>query len=414
MKVLIVNETDTKGGAARAAYRLHKSLLVAGIQSNMLVQRKFSDDPTILEPDTSFRRALAQLRPRLDYLPVRKYRRGIKSLFSPSWLPFSGMAEQINNLNLDIVHLHWIAGGMMRIEELTKIMAPIIWSLHDNWAFTGGCHIMGDCSKHMLGCGCCPVLGSENPKDLSWKVSRKKQSTYRSMEKFTVVGVSRWIAGEAKKSRLLADQRILCLPNPIDTDDFRPIEKTQSRELLGLPTDRKILAFGAIDALSDLNKGFHILLRGLDHLKRDDLELVVFGASHPSELPSLPCKIRFLGRLHDDVSLCLLYSACDVLIVPSLQENLSNAIMESLACGTPVVAFNVGGNADMIEHKKNGYLARPFEPKDLALGVKWVLDASNYENLRMNAREKVLQEFRSDLVARSYIKIYNEILQGGK
>jgi len=411
VKVLLVNETDTKGGAARAVNRLHKSLLLAGIQSNMLVQRKFTDEPTILEPDNPFRRALGLLRPRLDSLPVRKYKRRIKSLFSPSWLPFSGIAEQINRLNPDIVHLHWIAGGMLRVEELARIQSPIVWSLHDNWAFTGGCHIMRECGRHLLGCGCCALLGSENQKDLSWKHFMRKQRTYNSMEKFTVVGVSRWIAEEARKSRLLTNQRIVCLPNPIDINVFRPIEKSQVRDLLGLPKGKKIIAFGAIDALSDENKGFHVFLKSLEYLTRDDLEVVIFGASQRSENQSFPHKIRFLGVLNDDLSLCLLYNACDLMVVPSLQENLSNSIMESLSCGTPVVAFNVGGNSDMIEHKKNGYLAVPFEPIDLAQGLDWILNTPNYEKLRNRAREKVMLEFRSEVVAEKYIQLYRKIIE---
>ena len=118
-----------------------------------------------------------------------------------------------------------------------------------------------------------------------------------------------------------------------------------------------------------------------------------------------------MGSLHDDVSLVTLYSAVDVMIVPSLQENLSNAIMESLSCGTPIVSFDIGGNSDMIEHKLNGYLAKPFESKDLAHGIEWVLNNPNYDELCVNAREKVLKEFDSVVVARKYVELYEEMLR---
>lgn len=377
----------------------------------MLVQRKFSGDPTVLGPETDFKRRFGRVRPFLDSLSLKKYKNRTSALFSTSWLPFGGIAERIKRLNPDLVHLHWIAGGMMRVEELARIQSPIVWSLHDNWAFTGGCHIKRECGRHLLGCGCCPLLGSENRTDLSWKHFMRKERTYNSMEKFTVVGLSRWIAEEAKKSWLLTNQRVVCLPNPIDINIFRPVEKSQVRDLFGLPRGKKIIAFGAMGALSDLNKGYHVFLKSLEYLTRDDLEVVVFGANQRRETQSSPYKIRFLGVLHDDLSLCLLYNACDLMVVPSLQENLSNSIMESLSCGTPVVAFNVGGNSDMIEHKKNGYLAAPFEPIDLAQGIDWILNASNYEELRNRAREKVMLEFRSEVVAEKYITLYRQIIE---
>lgn len=408
---MVVNESDTQGGAARAAHRLHLSLLSAGIDSRMLVQRKFSDDPTVLGPETDFKRRFGKVRPFLDLLPAKKYKDRTNALFSTGWLPFGGVAERINQLNPDLVHLHWITGGMMRIEEIVKIEAPIIWTLHDNWAFTGGCHIMRDCRKHALGCGGCPVLGSDDSNDLSWKVFRRKEKAYHSMKNCTLVGLSRWIAEEAERSRLFAGKKVVCLPNPIDTDDYRPINKETAREILRLPKGKKIVAFGALDALSDPNKGYNFLLEGLNNLRGNDTELVVFGASQPGELQTLPFKTSFLGRLHDDVTLCLVYNACDALVVPSLQENLSNSILEALSCGTPVVAFNVGGNSDMIQHYKNGYLAIPFEVYDLAKGIDWVLNAPNYEELKNKAREKVLCEFRSEIVAEKYVQLYKQTIE---
>ena len=148
MKVLIVNTSDIEGGAARAAYRLHKALLTEGVDSQMLVQSKSSDDFTVLGPQTKFQKAMGKLRPTLDSIPVRRYPERTKTLFSPSWVPFAGLVDKINAINPDVVHLHWIAGGMMRIEDLAKINAPIVWSLHDNWAFTGGCHIMWECERY--------------------------------------------------------------------------------------------------------------------------------------------------------------------------------------------------------------------------------------------------------------------------
>ena len=160
MKILIVNTSDIQGGAARAAYRLHQALLTEGVDSQMLVQSQSSDDFTVIGPQTKVQKALGKLRPTLDSLPVHRYKDRTKTLFSPSWLPFSSIVERINSINPDVVHLHWIAGGMIRIEDLPKIKAPIVWSLHDMWAFTGGCHYDEECGAYQKQCGTCPVLGS--------------------------------------------------------------------------------------------------------------------------------------------------------------------------------------------------------------------------------------------------------------
>jgi len=409
MRILIVSTFDMLGGAARAAYRLHKSLLISGVDSQMLVQTKSSDDFTIIGPLNKVQKAINMLRPTLDSLPVHLYKKRTKTLFSPAWLPFSGIVNRINKINPDIVHLHWIAGGMIRIEDIAKIRAPIVWSLHDNWAFTGGCHIKWDCEKYRTSCGDCPRLGSKIENDLSKKVFKRKLKTF-SKKEMVIVGLSRWINECAKNSTLLKSKKHINLPNPIDTIIFQPFSKQKARELWNLPKDKKLLLFGAMNATSDINKGFKELKNAIYKLLSKDIELVVFGSSTPKNEPEFGFKTHYLGNLHDDVSLVTLYSAVDIMVVPSLQENLSNAIMESLACGTPVVAFDVGGNRDMIDHQINGYLAKPFESEDLANGIEWVLNAPNYDKLCQNAREKVMREFDSKVVTKKYIELYKEIL----
>lgn len=161
MKILIVNSFDIKGGAARAAYRLHRALLTEGVDSRMLVQTKLSDDFTVKGPISKFEKAVSEIRPLLDNLPVRLYKQRTATLFSPSWLPFSNIVNRINNLEPDVVHLHWITGGMLRIEDIQNIKAPIVWSLHDMWAFTGGCHYDEECGGYKKHCGNCKVLGSK-------------------------------------------------------------------------------------------------------------------------------------------------------------------------------------------------------------------------------------------------------------
>lgn len=413
MKVLIVNTSDIQGGAARAAYRLHKALLNSDVDSQMLVQNKSSDDYTVVTETGKIKKYINKLRPIIDSIPTKFYKNKTKTLFSPAWVPLGNIVDQINEINPDIVHLHWICNGMIKIEDIAKIKAPIVWTLHDMWAFTGGCHYDEGCAGYEKKCGNCKVLGSEKAYDLSRKVWQRKQKTFNKKKDITVVGLSRWLNECSKKSTLLKDKRHINLPNPIETDIFKPFDKNLSRELWSLPKDKKLVLYGAMNATSDPRKGFNELsetLRKLD--KNDEVEFVVFGSSRPQNTPDIGFTTHYLGSLADDVGLVTLYSAVDVMVVPSLQENLSNAIMESLACGTPVVGFDIGGNRDMIEHKKNGYLAIPFNTTDLKDGIEWILNSENYDVLCQNAREKVMREFDSKIVAQQYIELYKEILHG--
>ncbi|WP_305910218.1 glycosyltransferase family 4 protein [Methylomarinum sp. Ch1-1] len=409
MKILHLCHSDIQGGAARAAYRLNLALL-RSIESHMLVNNKSSDDHTVLRPDTLLKRGSAKLREVLDRLPTWYYQNRTPTLFSPAWVPFSDVADHINGINPDIVHLHWVAAGMMRAEDIAKIKAPIVWSLHDMWAFTGGCHYDEACAGYLKQCGNCKVLGSATSYDLSRWVFNRKAKHFAKHTNLTIVGLSRWLADCAQNSSLFKNNTVVNLPNPIDTQTFAPLEKSIARSLLNLPPDKKLILFGAMNAVSDPRKGFRELIGSLTSLEVTNTELVVFGSSRPKEAPNFGLKAHYLGHLHDDLSLRVLYSAADVMVVPSLQENLSNAIMESLACGTPVVAFNTGGNGDMIEHQINGYLAQAFDCEDLALGIEWVLNAPNYSVLSQNAREKVEREFDSRVVAKKYIDLYQSIL----
>ncbi len=411
MQILIVNTSDIQGGAARAAYRLHKSLLVQDIDSQMLVQNKSSDDFKVIANDSKIAKGISILRPTLDSIPTRFYKNKTKTLFSPSWFGFSSIVDKINEISPDIVHLHWICGGMMTIEDISRIKAPIVWSLHDNWAFTGGCHIMWECEKYKESCGSCSRLDSDNEKDLSRKIFKRKQKVFNLKKDITIVGLSKWLNNASKRSTLLKDKKHINLPNPIDTTIFKPFDKEKSRELWSLPKDKKLVMFGANSATSDINKGFKELSKALEKLENKNIEFVVFGSSEPKKSQNFGFKTHYLGHLYDDVSLITLYSAVDIMIVPSLQENLSNAIMESLACATPVVGFDIGGNSDMIEHQKNGYLAKPFDTSDLKDGIEWILNNENYEELCKNARKKVLKEFDSVVVAKSYIELYRDVLK---
>jgi glycosyltransferase involved in cell wall biosynthesis len=411
LKILTVSTHDAKGGAARAAYRLHNALQGIGVESKMLVQVKDSDDYTVSGPATSLDKAIVVLRSLLEGLPIVLYKKRIKTTFSMAWMPSSSVIQKINSSNADIVHLHWIS-GMLSLEGIAKINKPIVWTLHDMWAFTGGCHINNGCEKYLSECGAYPNLGSMNTNDLSALIFKRKKRTFSRVNNMAVIGVSRWLTDQAKSSTLFRDKYIINIPNPINTHTFSPLNKAVAKDMLGFSPRIKIILFGAMRATVDLNKGFSKLSQALLKIKSDDIALAIFGAGQPKDDNDFGFPVHYMGRLYDDLTLRVIYSAADVTVVPSRQESFSQAASESMACGTPVVAFGATGLLDIIEHKQNGYLAKPFDPDDLAQGIDWILSHPDPGFLSQNSRQKVLDYFEASKVARQYLDLYERILEG--
>lgn len=408
MKILHLNTHDILGGAARAAGRIHLALLASGVDSRMLVQIKSGDDPAVSGPDSRLARGLGYARPYLDKLGVYGPLKNEKAYFHPARVPFFNLHRKIAKVDPDIVNLHWVAGGFFRIEDLRRIRKPIVWTMHDMWPFTGGCHYDEGCHKFHTGCESCPLLRSIKKNDLSARVFKRKQEVYGRLENMTMVGISRWLCRAARQSPLLEKKRVVNIPNPIDTDAFRPLEKQTARDMLGLPRKARVVLMGAKDVMNNTRKGLLQLDQALGRVASENVVLAVFGADQPKHNPVSDFQTYYLGSFRDDLSIRVVYSAADVTVLPSSQENFSNIILESLACGTPVVAFRIGGNPDMIEHKQNGYMAEPFDFSDIARGLDWILEHPAPEELSLNAREKVLANFGYPQVAAQYMAIYED------
>ena len=398
----------------RDTYRLHRGLKNIGVDSQMLVQNKQSYNYTVIFPASKLGKGLDKLKPTLDILPLQLYPQRDRTTYSVQWLP-DNLVAQVDKINPDVINLHWINGGYLKIETIAKFNKPIIWTLHDMWAFTGGCHYNGDCINYTNSCGACPQLHSHKEKDLSRWIWQRKTKAWQDLN-LTIVTPSHWLAKCAASSSLLKDMRIEVIPNGLDTKQYKPIQKSVARSILGLPEDKQLILFGAINSTSDPRKGFQLLQAALQNLGqagwKERVELVVFGASEPNNPPELGFKSHYLGRLNDDISLSLVYAAADVFIAPSLQDNLPNTVMESLACGTPCVAFDIGGMCDMIQHEQNGYLAKPFDVDDLARGIAWVLEDKDKErwlSLSQRGREKVNNDFTLKAQAEKYINLYRSL-----
>jgi len=414
VKALILNTSDFDGGADRAAYRLHQGLRFIGIDSTMLVQERSKDDGSIIGPQSKLEQTLNKSRPLLDTLPIRLYGHRQNVIFTPAALP-SRIPHSVRKHDPDVVHMHWVGRGFLNVETISRMKRPMVWTLHDMWAFTGGCHYDQECGRYERSCGACPILGSSRERDLSRWIWHRKQRAYRAAP-LTIVTPSRWLGDCAKKSALLKDIRVEVIPNGLDMSRYRPVEKNLARDLLGLPQNKRIILFGALASTSDPRKGFQHLQAALVEMGKqgwgERAELALLGSSAPKVAPDLGLPAHYMGRFSDDISLVLMYSAADVFVAPSVQENLANTVMEALACGTPCVAFDIGGMPDLIDHGVTGYLAQPYSARDLAEGIAWVLaDDERRAKLAYEARAKAKRDYHLPMIAHRHRQLYEEILQ---
>ena len=413
MKVLHLSTFDIEGGAARAAFRLHRSLVSSDVDSRMLVRSKTGDDPLVTGTDNPCGQFLQKFRGRFDELPALLSRKSKGAIFSSAIIP-ERIVSRISEMSPDIINLHWINGGYIKLENLARIPYPIVWTLHDMWSFTGGCHYSGECARYENTCGCCPELSSTRENDLSrWNWLRKKRA-WKDIP-FHIVTPSQWLKECAAGSALFSGSDIRVIPYGFDISVYSPKDKMIARERLGIPPDRKIILFGATTATSDPRKGFQYLIPALKSLAvsgwGEKIELVVYGSNEPENPPDFGMKARYMGHIKDEETVASLNSAADVFVAPSLQDNLPNTVMEALACGTPVVAFHIGGMPDMIDQGVTGWLAKPFDPDDLAQGIIYVIeDSDKQREMELRAREKVEREYAADVSARRYTRLYEEIL----
>ena len=272
----------------------------------------------------------------------------------------------------------------------------------------------GDCEAYQTTCGQCPVLGSRKADDLAYKGWRRKQAAWQNV-KMTIAPLSRWLADCANQSSLFSHREIKVIANAVNAESYRPIDSTTARELLGLPQDKKLILFGALNPTADRRKGFSYLHKALNHLAAQpdsqQYEAVIFGAERPDKDLDISLPTTFLGRLYDDTMLALAYSAADVMVMPSVQDNFAKTTIEAMACGTPVVAFNATGAKDAVVHQHNGYAAACFEAADLAEGIRWVLeDGDRLEVLSKNARKTVEEKFTLTHQAEQYQQLYLQLL----
>lgn len=412
MKILHLSTYDIGEGAARGAYWLHRALLTQDVDSRMLVARKRGDDPAVSGPDGVFDKFIVRLQGRLDHLWTARYRVDPFTMFSPS-LVRTRVRFAVERFDPDIVHLHWICNGFLNPADLAGFRKPVVWTMRDMWPFTGGCHYSQECDRYIQSCGACPHLSSTREEDLSRKVWKLKNSAWKDFE-MSPVAISSWLAQCARQSSLFGKYGVHVVPNALDETTFKPEEKEAARKTLGLPSDKRIILFGSLGGPTYPRKGLNHALRACRILSDmgwgGSSMLVAFGTMEPDQKMDLGMEYRTLGRFDNDETLSLLYSAGDVILVPSIQEAFGKSAMEAMACKTPVVCFDTTGLKDIVDHMVNGYRARCFEDEDLARGMEWILeDEGRRTALSERCREKVLREYTLTRHAERYMNIYESV-----
>ena len=416
MRVLIVNTSERTGGAAVAASRLMEALNNNGVKAKMLVRDKQTDHLTVAALPGQKAMQLRFLWERLViWLRLRLSR---KHLFEADIANCGADITQLREFQeADVIHLHWINQGMLSLKGIRKILdsgKPVVWTMHDIWPATAICHLTLDCRHFETQCSHCRLLpggGSDN--DLAAQVWRRKQKMLADRQ-ITYVACSQWLAGEAQKSALLQGQRVVSIPNPIDTHVYAPQNQQQARQRAGLPADGRIILF-ASQRVTNLNKGMNYLVEACQLLaeqhpeQKEQITVAILGG-HAEELEGqLPFRTCPLGYVNDEHRIVDVYNAADVFVLPSLSENLPNTIMEAMACGVPSVGFRVGGIPEEIDHQQNGYVVDYRSSEDLARGIWWALFEADHEAVRHACLQKVAHNYSQQSVANHYLEVYESL-----
>lgn len=383
LKVLHITTTDY-GGAYRAAANISTAINKQGVDSSILVREKSSDENVVPAVNTWWAVFCSKTRNffnlTVSHGDVVNDRFGYALFRHP-------LVRQA-----DVIVLHWVNSfvSYRGVERLLQSGKPVIWVMHDMWLFTGGCHYDKECGQFQGECRDCPLM--KHDKKLTCRLQKRKRNML-SHGKFAAVGCSRWITECAGKSLILKDKQCVCIPNPVDTDVFNRKKRERTVQ------QKKTILFGAM-SVTDERKGLDLLIRAFEYLPKEQYILSVVGEADRKTWEGLDFEYRFYGRIDSQERMAEIYNEADVYVIPSRQENLSNAVTEAMACGVPVVAFDVGGMPDMIVHGENGYLARAFDCEELAKGIVFCTTAG--EELSLCAQKTTEERFSMDAVGRQY------------
>lgn len=414
MKVVHISTHDNKGGAAIGTYRLHKAFLKFGIDSKMIVKYKNAyDDNSVIKMESDNRIAS-----RIIHL-LKRTKESDKP--NPKYGQYSDLMgdfkvsrkEEVRDA--DIIYIHWISSEYIDIEEIEDILKlgkPVYWMLHDMFPVTGGCHYSLSCGKYSESCQECPFFSGENEyayEQLNSKIALRK------FDNLNYIVTSKWLEEVADISAVSSGKKTYRIPYCLDLGMFKPIDREAARKLFNISVAKKVILFGAQSALYNYYKGFSFFSDALKLLvnrdiDRDEITVLIFGSEHNEDIAKeIPFKIKFLGHLYDAFSLIMAYNCADVFVMPSLAEAFGQTVIESMACGTPVVGFNTGGIRDNVNNE-TGYLAEYCNSNDLEKGIYTMLYESNVNGMVEHVRRNNAEE----VVVKKHMEMWKEVCGGGK
>lgn len=412
-KVLIINTSERIGGAAIAANRLMQVLRNEHVQATMLVRDRQTNQLTVSSIRSSWLLTVKFLWERFVIFLNNGWRRS--QVFAVDIANIGTDITQMKEFRYaDVIHLHWVNQAFLSLRNIEQILQSgkrVIITMHDMWYFTGICHHAAQCTKYESQCERCPFLARPwFGYDLATRVFSHKKRIFQQAH-ITFVGCSGWITNLAQRSALTQGHRVVCIPNPIDTDTFAPADTTAARQACHLPTDRQLILFTS-RRITDEMKGFQFLAEASriihdqhpEEAKR--IGVVVVGLESDKVREHVALDVYSVDYVHNEQEMIQLYNAVDLFVTPSLQENLPNTIMEAMSCGTPCVGFDIGGIPEMIDHRQNGYVATYRDAQDFANGILWALQPDHYPTLAQAARQKVLDCYSGKQVAKRFLELY--------
>lgn len=414
IRVVHLSTTDVKGGAALAAHRLHQALPERGVQSTMFVASRHSDDPNVVE----FRPSIWGPRS-LDHLIFRAARRlqrrpwgSARRVFMTHDYAFLGGLAQRQMPAADVFHLHW-AMDLLDFRMLPQFArrAPIAWTFHDMNAFTGGCHYDRGCGRFTASCGACPLLGSEDPEDITYRVLQRKLAALHELpeSRLVVICPSRWMEREVQRSTAFGRFQTEVIPNGIDLQVFRPLDRAALRRQYGIAPGERVIFFIA-ERLLDARKGWLELQKAIAQLAHvPNLRILTLGDGDTQKMQG--SRFRHLGRVDHPQKVCEAYNLADVFVIPTLQDNFPNTVLESMGSGTPVVGFATGGVVDAVEHGVSGLLAPTGDTDGLAAHL---IRALSDEELRVSmghaARARAVEHYSLERQTTACASLYRRLL----
>lgn len=410
LKVVHIN-TFPGGGAARAALRLHEGLRASGVDSYYLTVNQGSIGPDFLtyrwEKGLLMRLRRRWIKAKLQRQHARYLAHSVHEGYYDDRTVFFDLHEQV--ADFDVLHLHWV-NGLVDSRFFRMTDQPIIWTLHDMTPFTGGCTYDRNCGRFTIGCGACPQFASTDPNDITHDVWLRKKAAFDRIpqRQITITAPSQWLANLAASSPLLGRFHVKVIPNGLDTALYRPIDRGEARSRLGVPADARVALFVASDTTNP-RKGFKYLSEALSQLT--DIErLFLLSIGQGGDLPHGPIPCKALGAVSDEETMAAAYSAADVFVIPSVQDNLPNTVLESMACGTPVVGFDVGGVPDMVRHEQTGLIAPVGDVAALAIAVRRILvDPDLAGRISLQCRAVAVDEYSLTLQASRFIDLYRTV-----